>query len=117
MAGTKGLARLPQTTLQLKKGDRIGFTRDERGNLLAVAGTGTAGLEPVPVGVRYLAWYYRKDQPLFEVGRAVRDSAGRVGGVAAGAALVAGAATVNAAVADHEDDDRGSEPWQKRMPE
>jgi hypothetical protein len=116
MAGTGGLARLPHMTRELKKGDRVGFTRDERANLLAVAGNATASLEPVPVGVTYLAWYYRKDQPLFEVTRSVRDGAGRVLGAAVQAGAVLGAVAIEGALdGDDEDEDDKEPEWLRRQ--
>jgi hypothetical protein len=116
MVGTEGLARLPHTTRQLRKGDRVGFARDERGQLLAVAGNATRPLEPVPAGVSYIAWYYQKDQPLFELGRSIRDGAAHVGGIAAEAAVVGAFAIGESALedalnGDDDDDDEGPMSW------
>jgi hypothetical protein len=111
MAHAKGLARLPDTKRELRRGDRVGFTRDEDGHLVAVAGNATCVLTPEPIGVAYYAWYYRDDRPLNDIAHKLRDGAGAVGAVAAQAAIVGGVALAQSAIddalhANDEDDDQ-----------
>jgi hypothetical protein len=117
MAHAEGLARIPDTKRELRRGDRVGFTRDEDGRLVAVAGNATRVLTPEPVGVQYYAWYYRKDRPLHDFAHKVRDSAGAVGAAAAQAAVIGGIAIANAAIEDalHNDDDDDEPSWMKRQ--
>ncbi len=118
MAHEVGLARVPDTKRTLRRGDRVGFTRDEQGRLVAVAGNTTRVLAPEPVGVAYYAWYHRDDRPLREFAYNVRDGAGRVAGLAAKGAVVAGAVIAHSAIADaldgHDDDDDNGPAWMKR---
>ena len=119
MAHVDGLARVPDTKRTLHRGDPVGFTRDEQGHLVAVAGNATRVLAPEPVGVAYYAWYHRDDRPLHEFAYKVRDRVSAAGPVAAHAAIVGGVAIANAAIEDalHDDDeDEDEEPaWLKRQ--
>jgi hypothetical protein len=116
MAQVEGLARVPDTKRTLRRGDPVGFTRDEQGYLVAVAGNATRVLAPEPVGVAYYAWYHRDDRPLHEFAYKVRDGVGAVGTVAAHAAIVGGVAIANAAIEDALHDDEDDEPaWLKRQ--
>jgi hypothetical protein len=119
MAHVEGLARVPDTKRKLRRGDPVGFTRDEEGHLVAVAGKATRVLAPEPIGVAYYAWYHRDDRPLHEFAYKVRDGVGAVGTVAAHAAIVGGVAIANAAIEDaldDDDEDEDDEPaWLKRQ--
>jgi len=119
MAHVEGLARVPDTKRNLRRGDPVGFTRDEKGRLVAVAGKATRVLAPEPVGVAYYAWYHRDDRPLHEFAYKVRDGVGAAGTVAAHAAIVGGVAIANAAIEDAldvDDEDDDDEPaWMKRQ--
>ena len=119
MAHEEGLARLPDTKRELRRGERVGFTRDEAGRLVSIAGDATRVLAPEPVGVAYYAWYHREDRPLHEFAYNVRDGAGEVVGIAAKAAVAGGVAIAGAAVddaLDEDDDDEIDEPdWMKRQ--
>ncbi|HEV2292939.1 MAG TPA: hypothetical protein VGR35_03735 [Tepidisphaeraceae bacterium] len=118
MHGAKGLARLPDTKRQLERGNRVGFTRDEDGNLLAIAGNATRSLEPVPVGVMYLAWYYRPERPLHSFAYKIRDGASGAAVVAGQAAVVGGVLVGSAVIEDalEGDDANDDEPnWLKRQ--
>ena len=121
MAHVEGLARIPDTKRTLRRGDPVGFKRDEQGHLVAVAGNATRVLAPEPVGVAYYAWYHRDDRPLHEFAYKVRDGVGAVGTVAAHAAIVGGVAIANAAIEDAldgddgDDDDEDEPAWMKRQ--
>ena len=116
MAHEEGLARWPDTKRTLRAGDPVGFKRDDRGHLLAVAGDATRSLEPLPVGVAYLAWYHRPQRPLHDVAHKLRDGAAVIAGTAATAAVVGGAIVANAAIEDALDGDDDEQPdWLKRQ--
>jgi hypothetical protein len=115
MAHEKGLARWPDTKRRLRAGEPVGFTRAEDGRLLAVAGSATRSLEPVPVGVAYIAWYHRPDRPLHSFAYRLRDGARpalhAMGEVAVvGGMFIAQAAVEDALDLDDDDEEEDDEP-------
>jgi len=115
MAHEKGLARWPDTKRELRRGDPVGFKRDEDGSLLAVAGNATRSLEPVPVGIAYIAWYHREDRPLHSIAHGVRDGIGHgASEFAEDAGPMLLEATLDAAL-DVDDDCDEQPDWLKRQ--
>lgn len=89
----------------LRRGDTVGFTTTDAGELVATAGEESFAIEaPIPDGTRRLIWYGRHEEPsdlTVGTGNVLR-------GVATGAAvgaLVVGAVALDAALGADEDDD------------
>jgi len=101
----------------LKKGDDIGFTRDEAGKLVAIAAGQERTLGRIPVTAQYAAWYRLPDD--FDAKRRFNKDVGRIAETVTKAAVVGATVAGVAALTpdgsgDDDDDENPDEPPTQR---
>ncbi len=98
----------------LKKGDDLGFTRDQSGKLVAIAGGEERTLGPMPVIAQYAAWYrlpddYDQNRQLRKNLRSAASTVTSAAGTVTKVAVVGGGAFGVAAIESYADDPEGED--------
>lgn len=88
--GDDDLWQAKGTRRTLKKGDDLGFDRDDAGRLIAIAGDHERTLGPIPVIAQYACWYRLPDN--YDDTRQFRKNAHTAGSAVARTAVIGGAA-------------------------
>ena len=117
--GEDDLWQAKGTRRTLKKGDDLGFDRDETGRLIAIAGDFERTLGPIPVIAQYACWYRLPDhyddtrqfrKRIHTASSAVAQTADTV----ARTAVIGGAIVGPAALLPDSDESEDSDSWTNR---
>jgi hypothetical protein len=117
--GDDDLWQAKGTRRTLKKGDDLGFDRDDAGRLIAIAGDQERTLGPIPVIAQYACWYRLPDN--YDDTRQFRKNAHTAAGAVAQTAdtvartaVIGGAILGPAALLPDSDETEDSDGWTDR---
>ncbi len=110
--GSGELWQAKGTQRKVAKGDKLGFTRDDMGRLVAVAGRFEKTLGQMPIIAQYACWYrlpegYGANRPFMKT---LAKTAKFVAAAAAVGGAVIGASALDTSADDNSDSDWSSRP-------